>query len=142
MTFFVEKKVKGQILKADTNYLPFYNNRNANMAYITKHPQGIDLRRQGPFEDNSNVFDSRYRFGMRPLGPSYTYNYITLSNVPYNSEPDFENIPEEGTIPERFLFSFDIYDLHDKGTDVKTADYSKRRLFPIEDFAIGSPTSI
>jgi hypothetical protein len=37
------------------------------------------------------------------------------------------------------LFSGRIYDIYDKGTDIKSADYSKRRLVPIEDFAVGIP---
>jgi len=122
MTFFVEKKVQGQPLKADRNYLPFYNN------------VGSDLRRQGPFEFNSSDF----QFGDKGL---YTYDFIELANID-NTNPDYFNFPAEGTIPEKYLFSHYIYDLHDKGTDVKTADYSKRRMFPIEDFAVGNPVSI
>lgn len=32
-----------------------------------------------------------------------------------------------------------VYDMFDKGTDIKTADYSVRRRSPIEDFAVGIP---
>ncbi|MBL7999507.1 MAG: T9SS type A sorting domain-containing protein, partial [Candidatus Kapabacteria bacterium] len=31
-------------------------------------------------------------------------------------------------------------DIFDKGTDIKTADFSKRRMSPIEDFAVGIPS--
>ena len=109
------------------------------MDYITEEPQGRDFRRQGPFEYNSSPFD----FGIRPNLPAqYRYAFVQLGNIPDNSVPGFDTIPAEGTIPEKHLFSFDIYDLHDKGTDVKTADYSKRRMFPIEDFAVGNPTQL
>jgi hypothetical protein len=35
-----------------------------------------------------------------------------------------------------------VYDMFDKGTDIKTADYSVRRLAPIEDFAVGIPSNL
>lgn len=41
------------------------------------------------------------------------------------------------TIPDTLLMQGRIYDIFDKGTDIKTADYSKRRMAPIEDFAVG-----
>lgn len=76
-----------------------------------------DPREQGPFES---------------IG-TYTYRPIPLEN---GSD---ENTPSVNSIPEKLLFSGRIYDLYDKGTDVKTADYSKRRMSPIEDFAVGIP---
>lgn len=79
-----------------------------------------DLRNQGPFES---------------LG-SYAYKAIPLTNGVD------ENTVGANSIPENLLFSGKIYDLYDKGTDVKTADYSKRRMSPIEDFAVGIPTAL
>ncbi len=43
------------------------------------------------------------------------------------------------TIPDTLLLSGRIYDIFDKGTDIKTADYSNRRMSPVEDFAVGIP---
>ncbi|MBL0321948.1 MAG: T9SS type A sorting domain-containing protein [Candidatus Kapabacteria bacterium] len=43
------------------------------------------------------------------------------------------------TIPDTLLLEGRIYDIFDKGTDIKTADYSNRRMSPIEDFAVGIP---
>jgi hypothetical protein len=43
------------------------------------------------------------------------------------------------TIPDTLLMEGRVYDIFDKGTDIKTADYSKRRMSPIEDFAVGIP---
>ncbi|MCL2039519.1 MAG: YCF48-related protein [Bacteroidetes bacterium] len=130
MTFFVSKRVNGQPLVADTNYLPYYNYWDNITTYPTK-----DKRRQGPFELNMNEY--RENMGSRGL---YNYEYIELRNED-NGIPG-ENIPAEMTIPEKYLFSYDVYDLHDKTTDIKTADYSKRRMFPIEDFAVGNPVQI
>jgi hypothetical protein len=134
MTFFVEKRVHprlmdrdddnnivgdGIVLKAKRNYLPFYNK--------TEKIED-DLRRQGPFEYNTSDFQYGTRIG---------YEYIELRNADGS-----ETEPADKTIPEKHLFSYDVYDLHDKTTDIKTADYSKRRLFPIEDFAVGNPVQV
>lgn len=43
------------------------------------------------------------------------------------------------TLPDTLLMEGRIYDIFDKGTDIKTADYSNRRMSPIEDFAVGIP---
>lgn len=85
---------------------------------VTTDP--ADLRTQGPFE-------SIYR---------YSYTPINLDNGAD------ENTAAAGTIPDRVLMSGRIYDLYDKTTDIKTADYSARRMAPIEDFAVGIPQSI
>ncbi len=42
-------------------------------------------------------------------------------------------------IPDTLLLQGRIYDIFDKGTDIKTADYANRRMSPIEDFAVGIP---
>lgn len=76
-----------------------------------------DLLLQGPFE-------TRYKWDYRP--------------IPLGNGAD-QNTPADGTIPEKYLMSGKIYDLYDKGTDIKTADYSHRRMSPIEDFAVGIP---
>lgn len=45
-------------------------------------------------------------------------------------------------IPDTLLLEGRIYDIFDKGTDIKTADYSRRRMSPIEDFAVGIPPTL
>lgn len=47
-----------------------------------------------------------------------------------------------GKIPDTLLMAGRIYDIFDKGTDIKTADYSHRRMSPIEDFAVGIPPKL
>lgn len=81
-----------------------------------------DPLEQGPFE---SIFDE------------YTYTPILLDNVVGD-----ENTPAANSINEQFLMSGKVYDLYDKGTDIKTADYSKRIMSPIEDFAVGLPYTI
>ncbi len=76
-----------------------------------------DPTQQGPFEFNAG----------------YTYDPVPLLN-----DGD-ENTPDPLSIPEKLLMSGHIYDMYDKGTDIKTADYTKRRMSPIEDFAVGVP---
>jgi len=74
---------------------------------------------QGPFE---SIFDE------------YTYTPILLENASGD-----ENTPSANSINEQLLMSGKVYDLYDKGVDIKTADYSKRIMSPIEDFAVGIP---
>ncbi len=45
-------------------------------------------------------------------------------------------------IPDTLLMQGRVYDIFDKGTDIKTADYGKRRMAPIEDFAVGVPPTL
>jgi predicted outer membrane repeat protein len=46
------------------------------------------------------------------------------------------------TIPDTLLMAGRVYDIFDKGTDIKTADYGSRRMSPIEDFAVGIPPTL
>ena len=80
-----------------------------------------DPKDQGPFESLER----------------YTYAPIPLANMAGN-----QNVSASFSIPENLLMSGQIYDLYDKGTDIKTADYSNRRMFPIEDFAVGIPSLV
>lgn len=84
------------------------------------YPQTGDPREQGPFE-------STYRINYQP--------------VPLVNGND-ENTPGQFSIPEKVLMSGLVYDLYDKGTDIKVADYSNRRMLPIEDFAVGIPPTL
>lgn len=108
-TFFVEY--------GDNNYLPFYHQQD-----------GVDLRKQGPFEWNTTDYQE-----VRVTN-KYHYTAINLDN-----QPNDVNAAADYTIPERYLFSGRVYDIYDKGTDIKTADYTRRRMVPIEDFAVGNP---
>jgi predicted outer membrane repeat protein len=54
---------------------------------------------------------------------------------------DYTPIPS-WQIPDTLLMQGRIYDIFDKGTDIKTADYSARRMSPIEDFAVGVPPTL
>ncbi len=83
-------------------------------------PATGDPREQGPFE-------STHKFSYTP---------IPLENG------DNEFTPGQFSIPEKVLMSGLVYDLYDKGTDIKVADYSNRRMVPIEDFAVGIPPTL
>ncbi|MDW8224840.1 MAG: hypothetical protein RMK93_02265, partial [Bacteroidota bacterium] len=76
---------------------------------------------------NQGPFESRHL---------YSYTPIPVLNV------GNENTPDPTSIPERLLMQGLIYDIFDKGTDIKTADYSNRRMSPIEDFAVGIPKTL
>lgn len=62
-----------------------------------------------------------------PFESTYRYNYKPI--------PIYD-------IPDTLLLAGRIYDIFDKGTDIKTADYSRRRMSPIEDFAVGIPPNL
>lgn len=42
-------------------------------------------------------------------------------------------------IPDTLLFEGRVYDIFDKGRDIKSVDYSSPRMAPIEDFSVGIP---
>lgn len=91
-----------------------------------------DPRNQGPFE----------QFGTRDAGFGEEIVRYTYRPIPLKNADNDENTPHDESIPEKLLFSGHIYDIYDKGTDIKTADYYNRRLSPIEDFAVGIPPII
>jgi len=90
---------------------------NTWLRFRNSWQTGDDAREQGPFESYER------------------YNY---ESIPLRNGVD-ENTSGTMSIPENLLFSGLIYDIFDKGTDIKSADYSKRRMSPIEDFAVGVP---
>ena len=47
-----------------------------------------------------------------------------------------------GAIPDTLLMEGRVYDLFDRGTDMRVADYGNRRLAPAEAFALGIPNDI
>jgi photosystem II stability/assembly factor-like uncharacterized protein len=90
-------------------------------------------------EDNRLNFTIQNTGDPRDQGPFESFgNYGAYDPIPLTNGAD-ENTVGNNSIPEHLLFSGHVYDLYDKGTDIKTADYSKRRLSPIEDFAVGIP---
>ena len=95
---------------------------NTWLRFRNQWTAGDDPREQGPFES---------------IEKGYTYEPIPLLNVDGD-----QNTAADNSIPENLLMSGHIYDIYDKGTDIKTADYSKRRMSPIEDFAVGIPPMI
>jgi len=66
----------------------------------------------------------------REQGPFESTQHFTYKPVPIYD------------IPDTLLMAGRVYDIFDKGTDIKTADYSQRRMSPIEDFAVGIPPVI
>jgi photosystem II stability/assembly factor-like uncharacterized protein len=97
---------------ADKRYLDF--------VYWTNLVPPTNLLTQGPFESVK------------------LYNY---QPIPLLNGTD-ENTPADNSINEKLLMSGLVYDLYDKGTDVRTVDYSARRMSPIEDFAVGIPPTL
>lgn len=73
-----------------------------------------------------------------PFESRHLYNYTPIPVLNAGNE----NTPDPSSIPERLLMQGHIYDIFDKGTDIKTADYSNRRMAPIEDFAVGIPKTL
>jgi predicted outer membrane repeat protein len=47
-----------------------------------------------------------------------------------------------GQLPDTILMEGRIYDIYDKGTDIKTMDYNNRRMSPSEAFSLGIPTDV
>jgi len=70
-------------------------------------------------------------------GPFESISRYAYTPIPSMNNVNNEDLAAANTIPENLLLSGKVYDIYDKGTDVKTADYSKRRMSPIEDFAVG-----
>ena len=95
------------------NWLPF-----VYPELINSNP--ADPRTKGPFESTERG--------------DITYKPIKLANTAGD-----DTKADVMSIPEVLVFSGHVYDINDKGTDIKTADYSNRRMSPIEDFAVGIP---
>lgn len=115
-TFFVDK--------CDTNYL----------SYVFGKEGSVDTLHQGPFETNGFYITNGSTTKENKI--RYEYSAIAIRN---ENDKVSQTKADSNTIPEKFLMSGRIYDLYDKGTDIKVADYSNRRMSPIEDFAVGIP---
>lgn len=119
-------------------YIPHIQN-NPNFAAFTTFFVGTDGNNWLPFVYpeliNNNPADPRKKgpFESTERG-DISYKPVILANAAGDN-----TTPDAMSIPENLVFSGHVYDLFDKGTDIKTADYSKRRMSPIEDFAVGIP---
>ena len=119
----------------DNNY-PGRNFENEETFFVEKCDRtylsyvygSADTLEQGPFEYNGT-----YTTTLSNDETITRFNYLPVALR--NGEN--ENVADANTIPEKFLFSGRVYDLYDKGTDIKVTDYSNRRMSPIEDFAVG-----
>lgn len=60
-------------------------------------------------------------------GPFESFHSYSYRPVPY------------GMIPDTLLMEGRVYDIYDKGADIRAVDYSGPRMAPIEDFAVGIP---
>ena len=67
-----------------------------------------------------------------------------VSNVyePNRFPPSAYTYVPIGRIPDTLLFEGRIYDIYDRGLDIKTLDYNNRRLAITEGFSLGLPTDI
>ncbi|NLO19778.1 MAG: T9SS type A sorting domain-containing protein [Ignavibacteria bacterium] len=79
------------------------------------------------------------RMNLLEQGPFESINRFNYQPIPLLNVQGDENEAAANSIPEKLLMSGFVYDIYDKGTDIKTADYSNRRMSPIEDFAVGIP---
>ncbi len=60
-----------------------------------------------------------------------------------NSNPPVQYHPNAiGTVPDTLLMEGRVYDLFDRGTDMKVADYELPRLAPAEAFSLGLPSDV
>ncbi len=100
----------------ETFYIEGDGNTHVNFTYAADPSTLADPRDQGPFE---------------------SYNKFNYTPIPLVNDVADVTLPGTNSIKETLLMSGRVYDIYDKGTDIKTADYSKRRMSPIEDFAVG-----
>ncbi len=71
------------------------------------------------------------------------YNGCFTNIYEPNSNPPVQYFaPTIGFIPDTLLMEGRVYDLYDRGNNMKVADYSERRFAPSEAFALGLPANI
>lgn len=75
-----------------------------------------------PLKGNGTVVNEQ-----GPFESKHTYNYTP---VPY------------GMIADTLLMEGRVYDIYDKGLDIRAVDYSGPRLAPAEEFAVGIPPAL
>ena len=91
----------------------------------------IEIPRTSPNAVEQNTFFVGFYNGC------FTNIYEPNSNPPiaYHS-------PTIGFIPDTLLMEGRIYDLYDRGNNMKVADYSERRYAPSEAFSLGLPANL
>ena len=71
-----------------------------------------------------------------PLKPGGAVN----EQGPFESKHVYEYTPVPyGMIPDTLLIEGRVYDIYDKGLDIRAVDYSGPRMAPAEDFSVGIP---
>jgi hypothetical protein len=119
-TFFVDSKFETK------NYNSEDLRKQTHLRYTymyNKSDPDRDPREQGPFESIGR----------------YEYEPIPLGNQP---QPYDENVVGKNSFFERLVMSGYVYDIYDKGTDIKVADVGDRSMVPVEDFAVGIPPKL
>ena len=125
----------------DKGELDSVKNVNAKLETFYVDMNRKDLDR---YYKNVNI-DSTYlgyifnSTGVLTQGPHESASRFNYTPIPLFNDPNNQEMSGDGSIPEKLLMSAYVYDLYDKGTDIRIADYTKRRMSPIEDFAVGIP---
>ncbi len=120
---------------------------NVNMVISNVHGGWANAVKETFFVDTDNINHLGYiwwnndnpRFNLLEQGPFESINRFNYQPIPLLNMQGDENTAAPNSIPEKLLMSGFVYDIYDKGTDIKTADYSNRRMSPIEDFSVGIP---
>jgi len=99
---------------------------------------GPDIITRLPSGALQRTFFLDYYAGCVGTTPQQTYEVYEANRTPQHA---YIAIPV-GTIPDTLLMEGRVYDIFDRGTDIKTTDYSVRRLAITEDFALAEPTDI
>jgi predicted outer membrane repeat protein len=119
-----------------TFFVDVDNERHLDYVFFEYDAQADAPNLQGPFENfgTKQSFDDFMRPYEQIIG--FSYQPIPLTNG------DDQNTVGDGSIPDKVMMSGWCYDIYDKHTDIKTADFANRRLSPIEDFAVGIPPMV
>jgi len=120
---------------------------NVNMVVSNVHGGWANAVKETFFVATDNINHLGYiwwnndnpRFNKLEQGPFESINRFNYQPIPLLNVQGDENAAAPNSIPEKLLMSGFVYDIYDKGTDIKTADYSNRRMSPIEDFSVGIP---
>lgn len=125
----------------------YWGQTEANVNVAVSNGFGLPSAEQETFfvagDGNTHLrFTSLATSDPRNQGPFESVHRFDYDAIPLENDGADEDTPSALSIPENLLMSGQVYDLFDKGTDIKTADYSKRRMSPIEDFAVGIPATL
>jgi predicted outer membrane repeat protein len=121
----------------------YWGHTEANVNMLVVHPSGgvngvvqetfflaTDGENRLPYMHNPTT--------LLEQGPFESIGVFSYTPIPLLNDASSQDIPDyTQSIPEQLLMSGKVYDLNDKGTDIKIVNYSKRRMSPIEDFSVG-----